>query len=83
MYPYIAAIPVISQYSPFFPCHRYAEYIAVPEVQYLIKVPENMSLSTAAMLPSGALWAMNTVFSAHKHVEKVLAEKGETGQWWW
>ena len=59
--------------------HRYAEYIAVPEVQYLIKVPENMSLSTAAMLPSGALWAMNTVFSAHNHVEKVLAEKGETG----
>lgn len=58
----------------------YAEYIAVPDVQYLIKVPENMSLSTAAMLPSGALWAMNTVFSAHNHVEKVLAEKGETGQ---
>ncbi|XP_045593985.1 uncharacterized protein Drat isoform X1 [Procambarus clarkii] len=58
----------------------YAEYIAVPEVQYLIKVPENMGLSTAAMLPSGALWAMNTVFNAHKHVEKVLAEKGETGQ---
>ncbi|XP_037779595.1 L-threonine 3-dehydrogenase isoform X1 [Penaeus vannamei] len=58
----------------------YAEYIAVPDVQYLIKVPENMNLSTAAMLPSGALWAMNTVFSAHNHVEKVLSEKGETGQ---
>lgn len=52
----------------------------MPEVQYLIKVPENMSLSTAAMLPSGALWAMNTVFSAQNHVEEVLAEKGETGE---
>ncbi|XP_064079037.1 uncharacterized protein LOC135196266 isoform X2 [Macrobrachium nipponense] len=58
----------------------YAEYVAVPETQYLIKVPENINLSTAAMLPSGALWAMNTVFSAHQHVEKVLAEKGETGK---
>ena len=38
-----------------------------------------MSLSVAAMLPSGALWAMNTVFCAHNHVEKVIAEKGESG----
>ncbi|XP_076046370.1 death resistor Adh domain containing target isoform X1 [Oratosquilla oratoria] len=57
----------------------YAEYIAVPDIQYLVKVPDNMSLSVAAMLPSGALWAMNTVFSAHTHVEKVLSSKGETG----
>lgn len=58
----------------------YAEFVAVPEVQYLIKVPANISLSTAAMLPSGGLWALNTVVSAHQHVEKVLAEKGDTGK---
>lgn len=52
----------------------------MPEVQYLIKIPDNMTLSTAAMLPSGALWAMTTVFNAHNHVEKVLSEKGETGE---
>jgi len=58
----------------------YAEYVAVPEIEYLVKIPDDMTLSIAAMLPSGALWAMNTVFSAHTYVEKVLAEKGDTGK---
>ncbi|KAB7497542.1 NAD-dependent alcohol dehydrogenase, partial [Armadillidium nasatum] len=57
----------------------YAEYIAVPDVEYLVKIPDEMSLSVAAMLPSGALWAINTVFHAQKHVESVLREKGESG----
>ena len=35
-----------------------------------------MSLSVAAMLPSGALWAMNTVFQARVHVNNILKEKG-------
>lgn len=58
----------------------YAEYVAVPDVEYLVAIPDDMTLSIAAMLPSGALWAMNTVFSAHKYVEKVIAEKGDTGK---
>lgn len=57
----------------------YAEFIAVPDMQYLVKVPDNMSMSVAAMLPSGALWAINTVFYAQKHVESVLDDKGESG----
>ena len=39
----------------------YAEYMCVPEIEFLVKIPDNMSLSVAAMLPSGALWALNTV----------------------
>lgn len=54
----------------------YVEYIVVPELKYLIKVPDSMPLSVAAMLPAGALLAMNTVFAAHEHVEAVLAERG-------
>ncbi|KAF2353322.1 Alcohol dehydrogenase N-terminal [Trinorchestia longiramus] len=57
----------------------YGEYIAVPEVKYLVKIPDNMSLSVAAMLPSGALWAMNTVFRAREQVTEVIKNKGERG----
>lgn len=50
----------------------YAEYIVVPELKYLIPVPDNMPLSVAAMLPTGALLAMNTVFEAHDIVMNLL-----------
>ncbi|KAB7499856.1 hypothetical protein Anas_14551 [Armadillidium nasatum] len=45
--------------------------VAVPDVKYLVKVPDDMTLSVAAMLPSGALWAINTVFQAQKYVERI------------
>lgn len=69
---------LVGIYLKFF-FYSYAEYIAVPKIEYLVKVPVNMELSVASMLPSGALWAMNTVFVAQNHVEKILAEKGESG----
>lgn len=53
----------------------YGEFIAVPEIKYLVKIPDSISLSVAAMLPSGALWAMNTVFRAREQVKEVLASK--------
>ncbi|XP_057323514.1 quinone oxidoreductase isoform X2 [Microplitis mediator] len=55
----------------------YVEYLVVPDLKYLIKVPDNMSLSVAAMLPAGALLAMNTVFAAHEHVQQLLKERPE------
>ncbi|XP_018026190.1 uncharacterized protein LOC108681648 [Hyalella azteca] len=57
----------------------YGEYIAVPEIKFLVKIPDSMSLSVAAMLPSGALWAMNTVFRAREAVQEVIKNKGEAG----
>lgn len=59
---------------------RYAEYMTVPDLQYLVKVPDSMPLSVAAMLPTGALWAMNTVHSAKEYILKRLEEKGESGK---
>ena len=55
----------------------YAEYIVVPDLKYLIPIPDTLSLSVAAMLPTGALLAMNTVFEAHKIVENILADRGD------
>lgn len=53
----------------------YAEYIVVPDLKYIIAIPDELPLSVAAMLPTGALLAMNTVFSAHKIVSELLAER--------
>lgn len=55
----------------------YVEYLVVHDLKYLIKIPDNMSLSVAAMLPAGALLAMNTVFAAHEHIQALLRQRGE------
>jgi len=59
--------------------HGYAEFIIVPELKYLVKIPDSISLSVAAMLPTGALLAMNTVFKAHEYVQNILQERGDNG----
>lgn len=50
----------------------YAEYLTVPGLQYLIAIPDNIALSVAAMLPTGALLAMNTVLQAYKYVDHLM-----------
>ncbi|XP_058802743.1 uncharacterized protein LOC131670813 isoform X2 [Phymastichus coffea] len=55
----------------------YVEYLVVHDLKYLIKLPDSMPLSVAAMLPAGALLAMNTVFAAHEHVQNLLRERGD------
>lgn len=42
---------------------RYADYISVPDAKYLVKVPDNVPFHVAAVLPSGALWAVNAIQS--------------------
>lgn len=65
---------------PFDECPPgYAEYMSVPEIEFLVKIPDNMSLSVAAMLPSGALWALNTVQKAESVVRRISEEKGPEG----
>lgn len=50
----------------------YSEYLTVPELGYLIAIPDNIPLSVAAMLPTGALLAMNTVLQAYKYVDHLM-----------
>lgn len=52
--------------------HGYAEYIVVPDFKCLVPVPDNLPLSVAAMLPTGALLAMNTVYMANECLKLVL-----------
>merc|ERR1712071_203443 len=65
---------------PFDECPPgYAEFMSVPDIEYLVKIPDNMSLSVAAMLPSGALWALNTVQQAESVVQRITEKKGPNG----
>ncbi|CAH0577790.1 unnamed protein product [Chrysodeixis includens] len=50
----------------------YAEYIVVPDFKCLVPVPDQLPLSVAAMLPTGALLAMNTVYTAGECLKRVL-----------
>ncbi|KAL4717529.1 hypothetical protein ACJJTC_000678 [Scirpophaga incertulas] len=52
--------------------HGYADFIVVPDLECLVPVPDSVPLSIAAMLPTGALLAMNTVFSAGECLNAVL-----------
>jgi hypothetical protein len=54
--------------------------MCVPEIEFLVKIPDNMSLSVAAMLPSGALWALNTVQKAEAVVQRINQQKGPDGK---
>lgn len=53
----------------------YADYISVPDARYLVKVPEKVPMHVAAMLPSGALWAVNAVQSVLNLMERFVADK--------
>ncbi|KAJ8983327.1 hypothetical protein NQ317_010866 [Molorchus minor] len=55
--------------------HGYAEFIVVPDLSYLVPIPDNLPLGVAAMLPSGALLAKNAVITAHSHVMELLKER--------
>lgn len=52
--------------------HGYADYIVVPDFKCLVVVPDTLPLSVAAMLPTGALLAMNTVETAGECLKGVL-----------
>lgn len=55
--------------------HGYAEYMVVPDLKYLVPIPDNLTLSVAAMLPTGAMLAKNAVIKAHQHVAALLNER--------
>ncbi|KAI8440894.1 hypothetical protein MSG28_009194 [Choristoneura fumiferana] len=52
--------------------HGYADYIVVPDFKCLVPVPAELPLSVAAMLPTGALLAMNTVNTGSECLKRIL-----------
>lgn len=58
--------------------HGYAEYIVVPDLSYIVAIPENLPLAVAAMLPSGALLAKNAVVTAQSYATELLRERPQS-----
>lgn len=61
---------------PYVGCpDGYAEYVSVDNVKHLLKVPSSVPMPVAAMLPSGGLWAMNTLFTVRQYMEALLNKR--------
>lgn len=54
----------------------YSEILCVPELKYLVPVPDSLELSIGAMLPTGALLAMSSIISAHKIIDNLVKKRG-------
>jgi NADPH:quinone reductase-like Zn-dependent oxidoreductase len=55
----------------------YSELFVVPELKYLVPIPDNLKLSIAAMLPTGALLAMSSILSAQKIIDNLYKKHGD------
>lgn len=57
----------------------YAEYIVVPHLKYLIPIPDKLPLAVSAMLPSGALLAMNAILIAQSIITELINNPADDG----
>lgn len=53
----------------------YAELLVVPELKYVVPIPDSLPITEASMLPTGALLAMNAVFKAEEVVTEMLKKR--------
>lgn len=58
----------------------YSEIFVVPDLRYLIPIPDNLELSVAAMLPTGALLAMSSILSAHKIIDNLHKKSNDANK---
>ncbi|XP_073847208.1 death resistor Adh domain containing target isoform X2 [Musca autumnalis] len=53
----------------------YAELLVVPDLKYVVPIPDSLPLCVGAMLPTGALLAMNAVLKAEEVVRELLKKR--------
>ncbi|XP_001361398.2 zinc-type alcohol dehydrogenase-like protein C1773.06c isoform X1 [Drosophila pseudoobscura] len=56
----------------------YAELLVVPDLKHIVPIPDSLPMEVAAMLPTGALLAMNAVFKAQAVVTQILAQRASS-----
>ncbi|XP_055641358.1 uncharacterized protein LOC129778471 isoform X2 [Toxorhynchites rutilus septentrionalis] len=53
----------------------YSELMVVPDLEYLIPIPDSLPLAVAATLPTGALLAQSAIITAHAIVDDLLKKR--------
>ncbi|XP_068147514.1 quinone oxidoreductase isoform X1 [Drosophila tropicalis] len=56
----------------------YAELMVVPDLKHIVPIPDSLAMEVAAMLPTGALLAMNAVFKAQAVVTQILQQRASS-----
>ena len=51
---------------------RFTEYVGVPELDYLIKIPTGLSLPLAASLAAGSMSTYNVAMDLHERLQEFV-----------
>jgi len=72
---HVVVYPYEKEGNSAFADSGYPEYISVPNLRYLVKVPNSLSMSVAAMLPCGGLRAYNAICRTAPKIQHHLNTK--------
>lgn len=75
-YYFYAGNKLLYNYIACYVCFRYTDYVIIKNPGNLVKVPQNMSMEVAALLPCGGLTAYTAIMRARPYIRDCEDRKG-------